>query len=146
METEEVSMSLQVISLRPKSVHDRRSIADWENDGGALETGNVSLVGTENQIAWAEQIRANVDAEFNRVAAALESVVTHQTGSNQVRTRLAITILEGHHGAVMARNDAGYFIKEWQEIRDQVRKMVTADTRHKTLTLNKVTATESTDH
>ena len=30
----------------------------------------------------------------------------------------------------MARDQAGYFIKEWQEISDQVRKMLLADARY----------------
>lgn len=113
-------------------MHTDQTITAWENDGGALGTVKLSLVGTENQVAWAEQIRANVDAEFDRVAKALESVAARQTSLNQARTRLAIAILEDHHGAVMARRDAGYFIKDWQDIRDKVRLLVTADARYKT--------------
>jgi hypothetical protein len=127
-------------------MHMDQTFAAWENDGGALGAAKFSLVGTENQIAWAEQIRASVDAEFDRVAAALESVAARQTSLRQARTRLAIAILEEHHGAVMARCDAGYFIKDWQDIRDQVRLLITADARYKMAKGNKVTATESTDH
>jgi hypothetical protein len=108
-----------------------QTIAAWENDGGALGAATFSLVGTENQLTWAEQIKASVDAEFDRVATALESVAAHQTSSNQLRTRLAIAILEDHRGAVMARCDAGYFIKDWQDIREQVRLLITADARYK---------------
>jgi len=108
-----------------------QTIAAWENDGGALGAANRSLVGTENQLAWAELIRASVDAEFDRVAAALESVAACQTSVNQARTRLAIAILEDHRGTVMARSEAGYFIKDWQDIRDQVRLLITADARYK---------------
>jgi hypothetical protein len=32
----------------------------------------------------------------------------------------------------MARSDAGYFIKDWQEMCDQVRLLVTDDARYKT--------------
>jgi hypothetical protein len=42
------------------------------------------------------------------------------------------TILMKHHRAVMARSDAVYFIKEWQDLRDRVRILVTADARYKT--------------
>jgi hypothetical protein len=31
------------------------------------------LTGTENQVAWAEQIRSSVHTEFDRVASALEA-------------------------------------------------------------------------
>jgi hypothetical protein len=108
-----------------------QTIAAWESDGGALGDVKHPLVGTQNQIAWAEQIRANAAVEFDRVAAALESVVTRPTKLDQSRTRLAITILEEKRHAVMARTDAGYFIKNWQEMRDQVRLLVTGDIRYK---------------
>lgn len=127
-------------------MHTDQTIAEWENDGGALGTVKLSLVGTENQIAWAEQVRANVDAEFDRVAKAPESVAARQTSLNQARTRLVSAILEDRHGAVMAIRDAGYCIKDWQDIRNQVRLLVTADARYKIAKGNKVTATESTDH
>ena len=44
------------------------TIATWEDDGGSPAR---SLTGTVNQIGWAEQIKIQVDAEFDRVRAAL---------------------------------------------------------------------------
>src|SRR5258707_745881 len=38
------------------------------------------MTGTVNQIEWAEQIRARMGAEFDRVAKALESAAGSQTG------------------------------------------------------------------
>jgi hypothetical protein len=108
-----------------------QSIAAWENDGGALVRVKPHLVGTENQIAWAEQIRANVEREFDRVAAALETVAARQTELGRSWTQLAIAILEEKRDGVMARTDSGYFIKDWQEMRDQVRLLVTNDARFK---------------
>lgn len=122
------------------------AIARWENDGGALERMKPLLVGTENQIAWAEQIRAKVDAEFDRVAAALQSVAARPAQRDRSRTQTAIAVLEEKREGVMSRSNAGYFIKEWQEMRDQVRLLVTNDIRYKSAQRDKVTATESKDH
>jgi hypothetical protein len=40
----------------------------------------------------------------------------------------------------MAKEDAGYFIREWQELRDQVRLMVIQDPRFKALAANRTAA------
>ena len=53
------------------------------------------LVGTVNQVPWAEQIRAKVSAEFDRVVKALESRECSQTEQHQSETRAVIAILEG---------------------------------------------------
>ena len=42
--------------------------AAWEGEGGAVAPAEKRLIGTVNQVAWAEQIKANVSAEFDRVA------------------------------------------------------------------------------
>ena len=116
-----------------------RAISDGENDGGALGRVRSPLIGTENQIAWAEQIRADVDREFDRVAAALESVAAHQKERDRSKTQMAIAILEEKRHLVMATSDAGYFIRQWQEMCDQVRLLVTDDVRYKAAKNNKVT-------
>ena len=56
------------------------AIAAWEGKGGfAARMAELRLIGTVNQIAWAEQIRAQVDAEFDRVRKVLESVASKQS-------------------------------------------------------------------
>jgi hypothetical protein len=42
----------------------------------------------------------------------------------------------------MAKDDAGYFIREWQELRDQVRLMLTNDPRYKAIMANRRLAAE----
>jgi hypothetical protein len=42
-------------------------------------------------------------------------------------------ILEEKRAEVMAKDQAGYFIHEWQELRDQVRLMITHDPRYKAI-------------
>jgi len=82
------------------------------------------MTGTANQIEWAEQIKARVAAEFDRVAKALEGASA---------SRVVIEILEDKRMEVMARDDAGYFIVEWQELRDQVRRLIAKDSRYQAL-------------
>jgi hypothetical protein len=97
-----------------------------------------------NQVAWAAQIRANVSAEFDRVAKALESREPSQTEQHQSETRALIAILEDKRAEVMAEDQAGYFIHDWQELRDQVRRMIIQDPRYLAIKANGVAGTDST--
>src|SRR5204863_569724 len=90
--------------------------------------GLTSMTGTANQIEWAEQIKFRVAMEFDRVAKALEAA-----GGNRVSTRAVIQILEDKRAEVMAKDQAGYFIVEWQELRDQVRQLIAQDSRYKAI-------------
>jgi hypothetical protein len=105
--------------------------AAWEDEGGAVAPAEIRLIGTVNQVAWAEQIKANVSAEFDRVAKALKSRAGGQSEQHRADTRAVIAILEEKRAEVMAKDQAGYFIHEWQELRDQVRLMITQDPRYK---------------
>jgi hypothetical protein len=96
------------------------------------------MTGTPNQIEWAEQIRTRVSAEFDRVANALSSTASKQTGQKQVDTHAALAILEEKRSEVMARQEAGYFIQEWQELRDQVRQMIAQDSRFEAIKANRL--------
>ena len=51
------------------------------------------MTGTANQVDWAEQIKARVSAEFDRVARALASVANRQTEQDRMDTLAAIAIL-----------------------------------------------------
>ena len=51
-------------------------LSEWEGEGGSLnERTTMLLSGTANQIEWAKRIMAQVDAEFDRVANALQTAV-----------------------------------------------------------------------
>ena len=110
-------------------------IAAWEDEGGSLQR---AMTGTVNQIAWAEQIKAQVDAEFDRVRRALEAVGRSQSGKVRRNTQLMIGILEEKRAEVMWNEQAGYFIHDWQELRDQVRRMIVGDSRYKTIKADQV--------
>ena len=94
------------------------------------------MTGTANQIEWAEQIRVRVGAEFDRVANALESTTGKQTGQKRMDTQAVIAILKIRRADVMARDEAGHFIQEWQELRDQVRQMTAKDFRYQAIKAN----------
>ena len=91
------------------------------------------MTGTPNQIEWAEQIKVSVAAEFDRVESALHSVARGQSGQDLLDTNTAIEILEGIRGTVMARDEAGYFIRDWQDLSGQVRELIALDPRHKAM-------------
>jgi hypothetical protein len=106
----------------------------WEDEGGSVkETPQRGLTGTVNQIAWAEQIKTQVNAEFDRVANALKSAATKQSSRDRVATQAIIDILEEKRAEVLANEQAGYFIHDWQELRNQVRRMILEDCRYKAI-------------
>src|SRR4051812_47837488 len=107
-------------------------VATWEGEGGAVERiPGPSLIGTVNQIAWAEKIKVQVDAEFDRVRRALQSVASRRSRENGRDLQAIIRLLEEKRAEVMANEQAGYFIHDWQELRDQVRQLIVCDSRYK---------------
>jgi hypothetical protein len=100
------------------------------------------MTGTMNQVEWAEQIKARASAEFDRVASVLASVATKQTEDDRMDTLAVIAILEDKRAEVMAKDRAGYFIHEWQESSDQVRRMIAQDSRYQAIQLNRKTRTK----
>jgi hypothetical protein len=97
------------------------------------------MTGTESQVEWAERIRPQVQAEFDRVAAAFRLVALGQDSLNQADTRAVIAILEEKRAEVMAKDEAGYFIRDWQELKDQVRQMIAQDSRFQAIRTNRKT-------
>ena len=112
-----------------------REIEAWENDGGraapaSISAGAASMSGTRNQVEWAERIKRQVNAEFDRVAASFRSIAGKQSGEKLADTEAILAILEEKRAEVMNREQAGYFIHDWQEITDQVRRMISRDARY----------------
>ena len=111
----------------------REAIEAWEAEGGGLReitegaaepsvvvyrrrpvSAEKRMIGTANQVDWAERIRGQVSEEFDRVAKALESAMSRQSELKRGETLTAIAILEDKRAEVMAQDQAGYFIREWQ--------------------------------
>jgi hypothetical protein len=91
------------------------------------------MIGTLNQVDWAEQIKARVSVEFDRVAKALATAAGKQGEQDRLETQAMISILEEKRAQVMANAQAGYFICEWQELSDQVRQMIIQDPRYQAI-------------
>ena len=114
-------------------------ISEWEGEGGSLnETSEKEMSGTANQIEWAKQIKTQVKAEFDRVQAALKAAAARQSGQDRMDTQAIIAILQDKRAEVMAHEEAGYFIHDWQELRDQVRQMIKNDDRYKAIKAGKL--------
>jgi hypothetical protein len=91
------------------------------------------LAGSEAQVEWAQRIRRQVGAEFDRVEAAFRSVAQKQADNQRADTEAVIAILEEKRVAVLNQGQAGYFVREWQEIKDQVRQLILQDSRYQAL-------------
>ena len=91
------------------------------------------MIGTSSQIEMAEQIRPLVNAEFERVAKAFREVAERQAGARQDDTKAVLKILEEKRIEVMARPEAGYFIREWRELGGQVRGIIALDPRYQAI-------------
>lgn len=91
------------------------------------------LTGTVAQVEWAERIRLQAAAEFDRVAQAIRVASAGQTGADLAETQILLTVLEENRARVMAQDRAGYFIREWQELSGQVRQMIARDPRYQTI-------------
>jgi len=109
-------------------------IEAWEDEGGAATAPLVPiaspLTGTDNQIEWAQRIRCQVAAEFDRVAALFRGIAGEQDRRARIDTEAIVAIVEEKRLEVLGRGEAGYFIHDWQEISDQVRQMILRDPRY----------------
>jgi hypothetical protein len=116
-------------------------IEAWEGEGGAapapLRFSEAPLSGTTSQVEWAERIKRQVNAEFDRVAASFGWIAGKQGDDKRADTEAVIAILEEKRTEVMSRRDAGYFIHDWQEIGDQVRQMIFHDPRYQAIKSNR---------
>jgi hypothetical protein len=118
-----------------------KDVETWEGEGGAvpasLGVSTSSMSGTANQVEWAERIKRQVDDEFDRVARSFRSVAGKQSDAKRAETEAILAILEDKRIAVMSRVQAGYFIRDWQEISDQVRQMIFHDPRYLAIKSNR---------
>ena len=117
------------------------AIDAWEDEGGATPVpftiAPPAMSGTEAQVEWAARIKVQVIADFDRVAASLRATAELQNGDPRADTEATIAILEGKRAEVMNEGNAGYLIREWQEISDQVRQMILDDHRYQTIKSNR---------
>jgi hypothetical protein len=109
----------------------------WEDEGGAAPLSMCASVasgsGTPNQVEWAERIKRHVLADFDRVARSFRTIAERQAPEKRANTEAIIAILEDKRAAIMREEQAGYFVREWQEIGDQVRQLILHDPRYQSL-------------
>jgi chaperonin GroES len=110
-----------------------------------VTTLRALLTGTPTQIEWAERIRTQVAEDFRRVSAAFRSTARSQTANKRADTEIILTVLDEIQMSVMSRQDAGYFIREWQEIDDQVRLLISRDVRFKAIQAKRENSRDSKD-
>lgn len=134
----------------------------WESEGGALRRTGCQLtvaerveprlvpkrcnpvaaeqkrIGPVNQADSAEHFKLQASVEFDGVAKAFESPAGKQIDQNRTKTQSVIAILEEKWAEVMAKDHAGYFVHEWQELRDQVRQLIIQDPRYQVIKANRV--------
>ena len=112
------------------------AINTWEDEGGAPPLSST-LKGSAAQIEWAERIRRAVGAEFDRVAAAFQSVALKQDAVKRADTEAILAVLAEKRVEVMSIDSAGVFIRDWQDIGDQVRKLISGDPRFEAIRTNR---------
>ena len=84
------------------------------------------MTGTPNQIQLATLIKTKIVADFDRVEKALRE---------SARTDIAalIAILNEKRAEVLAKDRAGEFIRDWQELNGKVAQLITKDPRYQAI-------------
>ena len=78
-----------------------------------------------------------MEREFHRVSNAFLSASSRQTVQDCADTLVIIAILEEKRMQTMAHEQAGYFIRNGQELTDQVRQLIAADSRYQAIRTNR---------
>lgn len=103
------------------------------------------MTGTLKEIAWAVQIKSQVEAEFDRVRKVLEYAMTRQSPRDVIDIEAIIRILEDKRTEVMDNEQAGYFIHNWQELGNRVSRMIVEDPRYQAIKANQTARLELRD-
>ena len=107
------------------------ALETWEGEGGSRP--GARLTGTVNQVELAEELRAKVGAEFDRVANVLSAAALKQSAPARLDTQAVIAILWEKRAEVMADSRAGYYISKWQDLDGRVRQLLASDPRYQAL-------------
>jgi hypothetical protein len=109
-------------------------IAAWESEGGcASRLPARQMIGTPNEIAWAIQIKSQVEAEFDRVRNILEYAAAKRPPESVTDIQAIIRILEDKRAEVMENEQAEYFIHDWRHPADLVSRLVIRDPRYEAI-------------
>jgi hypothetical protein len=94
---------------------------------------SAEMTGTPAQVEWAGRLKVQVAAEFARVGAAFRVVAAGQSEAKRVETEEILAILEDKRREALGVGDARYFILNWQDLGDQVRRILFADARYQAI-------------
>jgi hypothetical protein len=119
-------------------------IDSWEDEGGAVPP-SPAMTGTAAQVEWAERIRRTVGAEFDRVATTFRSIALKQDAAKRADTEAILAVLAEKRVEVMGIDSAGSFIRDWQDIGDQVRNLISSDPRCEAIRWNRATRRQRRD-
>ena len=114
-----------------------KAILEWEDDGGSSARFEDRMIGTLSQIAWAVQIRSQVEAEFDHVRKVLEYAMTKQSARDVIDIECIIRILEDKRTEVIGNQQALYFIHEWQEF-GKVSRIIVEDPRYQAIKASQI--------
>lgn len=91
------------------------------------------MTSTPSQIEWAERIKIQVGQEFDRVADALSVAALTQTDPDRQETASLVDLVAEKRAETLANEEAGYYIRVWQELDSQVRQMIAQDPRYQAI-------------
>jgi hypothetical protein len=91
------------------------------------------MIGKVNQVKQAEQVKARINTEFDRIARALVSAAAKQAGQDRTDTETVLVILEDKRIEVMEKDQASYFLNNWRELSEEVREKIVQDSRYQDL-------------
>jgi hypothetical protein len=109
------------------------TLVDHATCGNSTKELEDLMTGTPSQVELAERIRTLVGAEFDRVVNALRAAAQEQTDLDRADTQSVIDILEEKRAEITGRDEAGYFIREWQDLSDQAQQIIAKDSRYQAL-------------
>jgi len=95
-----------------KTIED--NISAWEAEGGSLRSESL-LTASVGRQKRAEGIGAQVNAKFDRVSNALETLALMQPYQNRLRIFAIMLILEERRGEVLLSERGTCFLHDWQE-------------------------------
>ena len=89
------------------------------------------LTGLASQISWANQIRSQVNASFDRVLSSIQAGINRYKSLEADETATLLDLVEEHRVKVLGVADAQYFLDHWQDPVDRVQRLIHADDRWK---------------
>jgi hypothetical protein len=103
---------------------------------GSVNAGGASLPalnGLASEILWADRIRIQIGASFDRLAASIEAGTNRYRGLEPAEVSTLLGVLEEHRGKVLSHPDAQHFLDRWQDPVDRVQRLIHSDDRWKSI-------------